>query len=234
VLGDTLARMALERAGASWGDPARRREYLLHQYPGDRTPAGEPSWAAGDMGRRQSGCLLTCRGTLAAQRRADGSAELDGLTPWHGRQVDLLRCTYGAPFLGLIEPMLLEYGRHRGVLREGVWRAEEPPPLAPGDILTIGNLGQAPKDPIQRQLWLHDWGGLVHGFMVVDVDGLRVGSVDGGQSDRLNSGFPTAIRRVDRTLERRSNGWWLVNGDGKARRCNWLLKASELAVTPAA
>lgn len=228
MLADTLVRMGLERAGASYGNRARRREYLLHQYPGDVGPNGEPTWTADNLGKSQSGCLLTLRGLLAHQRRADGSPELDGRTPWGGREVDLLRCTYGQPFTGHIEGMLQTFARHRGLLDEQLYRGADAPQLRPGDFVIIGSRGSAPTDSVQADLWRRDWGGSIHGFLVTGIEGTTVHSVDGGQTDIENHGAPTAIKPCKRELVRQVNGWWLRSADGRQRRLNWRLRAGEL------
>jgi hypothetical protein len=223
MLADTIVALALAREGASFGDPARRPEYLAHQYPGD-TP-----FHAREMGSRQSGCLLFARGCLAHQRRADGTPELDGSITWRGRSVDALQDPYAGPLLGAIEGLLQEYGRQRGVLITDAFEVEDLPALVtPGDILAIGNLGQPPTDSVQREQWRRSWGGLLHGIVVTGRQGLEVERIEGGKTDPLNSSRPTAIRRGTGALERRADGWWLREGASGARRCNWLLRTSTL------
>jgi hypothetical protein len=217
VLADTLIARALTCDGLSYGDGRTRQAYLLHQYPTD-TPFNR-----NDMGKRQSGCLLHVRSLLAAEGVA---GEID----WRGRLLDVLRAPYAGELLGTIETILQELARQRGLLTEGLFRGAEVPELLPADLVVIGQGGRAPVDPIQRQLWQTDWGGVAHGFLVTGVsdDKIEIESSDGGQTDKLNSGYPTAIRRVVRRLERRRNGWWLVSDDGRARRLNWRLRCSDL------
>lgn len=217
MLADTLVRRALDCNGLSYGDGRTRAAYLRHQYPGDT------AFNRNDMGRHQSGCLLHVRGLLAAD-------EVDGVISWGGRQLDVLRGPYAGPLCGRIETILYELARQRGLLTERLYQGDAVPELQPGDLVVIGQGGSRPTDSIQRQLWQADWGDIAHGFLVTGVDegGLVVESSDGGQTDSLNSGHPTAIRRVERRLERRRNGWWLASDSGKARRLNWRLRAGEL------
>lgn len=229
MLADTVVMMARERDGASYSDPNRRAEYLAHQYPGD-TP-----FNAREMGSYQSGCLLFARGCLAHQRRADGSPEIDGTITWRGKRIDALRAPYAAPeLLGQIDGLLQEFASQRGLLvRACHQRPDLPELLVPGDILAVGALGQAPRDAVQADLWRRHWGGLLHGFVVTEVDGERVESIDGGQTDKPNNFRDTAIRRVVRRFEKGVGGWWLTDGR-LARRCNWLFRASRLLDAPEA
>lgn len=222
MLADTVVALALSLEGASYGNAARRAEYLAHQYPGDT------AFDAKDMGSHQSGCLLFARGCLAHQRRADGTPELDGQITWKGKRLDALRAPYAAPeLLGQIDGLLQEFGSQRGVLvRDAYKRADLPELLAPGDILAIGALGQPPLDSVQADLWRRHWGGLLHGFIVTGVQGLEVERIEGGKTDSLNGHRPTAIQRGVSPLERRADGWWVRESPTRARRCNWLLRAS--------
>lgn len=224
MLADTVVALALSLEGASYGNATRRAEYLAHQYPGD-TP-----FNAKDMGSHQSGCLLFARGCLAHQRRADGSPEIDGTITWNEQRLDALRAPYAAPeLLGMIDGLLQELASQRGLLvRDCYKRPDLPELLAPGDILAIGALGRPPLDSVQADLWRRHWGGLLHGFVVVGTDGLTVERIEGGKTDPLNGHRPTAIQRGVSPLERRPDGWWLLEGGGKARRCNWLFRASRL------
>ena len=242
MLADTIVQMALARVGASYGGH-RRAEYLAHQYPGDTLAA------ATQMGSRQSGCLLTARGCLAHQRRADGSPEVDGVISWHGARVDVLRAPYAsASMLGQIEGVLVELARQRDqegdptrgpearILKTDLWKGDAPPHLEPGDFVIIGSGGSAPADPAAKAKWASEWGGLVHGFIVTGVGdgGLAVESVDGGQTDPANGGHPTAILARSRRLERRASGWWAVNAPGgPGRRLNRRIRAGLLPLLPA-
>lgn len=225
ALADTIVATALSYTGCSWGDPAQRSRYCQHMYPGD-TPAN-----ARQMGSKQSACLLHCKAVLGEQRRGDGSPELDGVIQWHGRPVDLWTAPYAGALLGTIEGLLFELGRQRGVLQTKLYEGEAVPDLRPSDIVLVGQGGGAPSDPAARAKWLADWGGVAHGFVVTGVspDGLTVESSDGGQSDKKNSGYPTAIAKVSRVLQRKSNGWWLGS-----RRLSWRLRASDLPLAQVA
>jgi hypothetical protein len=221
VLDDTLVARALSKHGLSFGDPDARTPYLLHQYPGDRARSGMPTAAALDMGKRQSGCLLHCRGVLAAD-------EVDGVTTWDGKQRDVLRESYASPaFLGRVEAMLQKLARARGLLLEQLYAGTDLPDLEPADIVVMGLGGSLPTEEPARSEHLRTWGGIAHGFVVIGRDGYLVESSDGGQTDAANAGRPTLIRRRERRLERRGNGWWLVSA-GDARRLNWRLRAGHL------
>lgn len=225
MLADTIVAAALSYTGCSWGDPATRERYCKHMCPGD-TPAN-----ARQMGSRQSACLLHCKAVLGEQRRGDGSPELDGTIMWKGRPVDLWTAPYAGPLLGTIEGLLFELGRQRGVLKTRLYEGEAVPDLHPGDIVLVGQGGGAPSDPAAKAKWLAEWGGVAHGFVVTAVspDGLTVESSDGGQSDKLNSGYPTAIAKVQRVLVRRPQGWFLGS-----RRLSWRLRAPDLPLAQSA
>lgn len=222
LLADTIVALALECNGLSYGDPERREAYLRHQYPSD-------SWAnALEMGRRQSGCLLHARSLLSRQRRGDGSPELDGRILWQGAQVDLWAAPYAAKGqLGMIEGLLWELARQRGLLVANAGETEAPPELRPSDLVVIGQGGQPPLDPAERERWRRRWGGLAHGLVVTGAEGLEVESSDGGQTDPLNAGRPTAILRRLRRLVRREGGWWLEDAAG-ARRIGWIFRMGDL------
>jgi hypothetical protein len=137
------------------------------------------------------------------------------------------RQPYAGALMGQIETLLYELARQRGLLDLDLWRLDAPAVLRPGDVVVVGNLGQAPSDPAARAAWLRDWGGLTHGFLVTGVSGLRVESSDGGQTDPLNSGYPTMIKAVTRELvQKPGTGWWLGT-----RRLRWRFRAGELPVT---
>jgi hypothetical protein len=228
MLSDTLIARALSCEGLSYGDPSTQRAYLLHQYPGDRTAAGEPDANARQMGERQTGCLLTVRGNLAAD-------EVDGTISWRGAPLDVLRCSYALPgVLSFVETLLVQLGRQRGLL---VDHGPELAALELADVVLIGQGGQAPSDEGERAKWRAAWGGLAHGFLVtgLSTDGqgrTLVESIDGGQIDPRNGGRCTAIRRVTRRLEMRGGNPWLVSSDGGARRIGWRLRAGALPCRP--
>lgn len=211
ALEDTVIRLALEMDGWAYGDPLTRDSYLWVCYPGD-TPRD-----AAALGRQQSTCLLFLRGLLARQRN-EGGYELDGVVGG----IDRLRAPY-VQRIGLVEGDLRALAKTRGWLTEGAWGGDTMPTLPAGSMLVIGNLGEPPKDPVERARWQATWGGVAHGLLVTGRSGHQVESMDGGQTDPRNAHRPTSIRYRTRVLERRGNGWWLVSPSGDARRLNYVM-----------
>jgi hypothetical protein len=214
---DSLVSTALSYQNFSYGDPDKRRAYLLHQYNGDVDDTGEPTAAAKEFGKTQYGCLLHARGVLAEN-------QVDGTIPFRGKLVDVLRCSYRVPYLGLVETMLQELARARGLLVMHTDQ-ESIADVQPADLLVIGEGGQAPADPAQRQVWLANAGGVAHGVFVTGVDGQTIESVDGGGIDPLNSCHGSLIRRCVRTVGVRNGKLWLND-----RRISWRLRCADLPV----
>lgn len=230
MLSDTLVMMAREYLETSFGDKETCDRYLEVCFPGD-TPADARS-----MGSRMYSCLMFARGIAARQKKADGSPEIDGEILWRGKRIDALRCPY-VQHIGMIENLLYEHARQHGGLKERLWLEPEAPVFEGGDVVVIGKGGSKPIDPAAEASWRREWGGVAHGLVVLEVepkgDLVVVTSADGGQIDPKNLGRPTAIRECVRYLERRENGWWLVDeGTGKARRLNYRIRFSVLPSAP--
>lgn len=212
-----LAVKALECNGLCYGDPLKRTAYLRHLYPGDLTATGEPNAAALDMGRKQSSCLLSVRGVLAA-------CDVDGVCTINGKTFDVLRAPYAPPdHIGQVETWLRELARQRGALVSDAWKTK--PQTRFGDVFVIGWGGSAPADPAEKAKWLSEWGGVAHGAVVTyDFGPEGIQSGDGGQTDVLNENRPTAIAQRVRKLHQDAAGrWWL--GD---RRLNYIIRAGNL------
>lgn len=211
-LADTYVAATLDAIGLSYGDEALRSAYLSHCYPGDTLAD------ARSMGAVQSACMLHARGGLV-------EAGANGVIRWGGKQIDILRCPYAGPMLGRIEEMLLALGKANRVLEQDRFAVGEG--IQASDILGMGYGSRRPTDPGELARWLSEYGGLAHGSVVTGVEGVVIECGDGGQPDPKNGGKPTAIRRVERTLERRANGWWL-SGSAGPRRITWRLRAADL------
>ncbi len=211
---DTLVAGALECKDLSFGNRATQRAYLLHQYRGDVDASGEPNAAAKEMGKKQYGCLLHCRGVL-------GADETDGMMVYRGKTIDILRCAY-APLIGQIETMMKEFARARGLLVEHDDQ-DAISDIQPGDILLIGERGSAPEDAAEHARWVRDAGGVAHGVFVTGVEGDTITSVDGGGSDPLNPPYGSLIRQCVRTVNVIRGKKWL--GD---RRISWRLRSADL------
>ena len=209
---DTNVMAALDTVGLSYGDPKKRPAYARAIHPFDDLAA------AVQMASTQSACLLHARAILATQQDGDGAWCLPGEIALNGRKVDALRTPY-AKTLGQIETLLTEWGRQHGYLTPHFHRGDAQPDIRPGDLVMVGQGGSPTRDKAVRAQWEREWGGVAHGFVVVGTGGAEVMSVDGGQTDTLNRGLPTAIRSRTRTLVRKGNGWWL--GD---RRLNWRIR----------
>lgn len=209
---DTNVMAALDTVGLSYGDPKKRPDYARAIHPFD-----DPA-AAVQMASTQSACLLHARAILATQKDGGDAWCLPGEITLNGRRIDALRTPY-AKTVGQIETLLTEWGRQHGYLTDRFHRGDAQPDIRPGDIVLVGQGGSPPSDPVARAKWLQEWGGVAHGFVVVGTGGAEVMSVDGGQTDTLNRGLPTAIRPRTRTLVRKANGWWL--GD---RRLSWRIR----------
>lgn len=132
-------------------------------------------------------------GCLLHARACLREAGLDGTCRFGGREIDVLRCAY-APLLGQIGPMLQTLAMAHGWLE-----TTDLLTVQPADILLIGE------------------GMQTHGVVVVGVDGSTVHAVDGGQTDPMNGGRGTAIRRVVRTIGSRNGRVWLGDREVKWR-----------------
>jgi hypothetical protein len=199
-LASRMVACATPAAGLSYGSD--RSAYLAAIYPGDKDANGHPNAQAFEMGSYQSSCMLFARACLAHSGITDPR----------------IRGDY-APIVGTVETVLFNSARDAGALVMA--QAGKRPDIEPGDVVVIGIGGSAPKDEKERAAWLVSWGGIAHGDVVTSVEGDIVRGVAGGQYDPQNSGKPTKIDNVTRTLYQAGDGrWWL--GD---RRINYIIKA---------
>jgi hypothetical protein len=198
------AAEALE--GLSYGtDPGA---YCRALYPHD-------DWRqALEMGRRQSGCGLVALAIL----RAIGA---EGRCRWQGRDLDLLREPYAGQ-LGLAIALLERLALARGVLQVPGLGAPRPE-LSPGCVVLVGGDDGLPPE---RRVF----GGLAHVLTVVALEGDVLVCIEGGQTDPVNQGRPTAIRRKRRELVHRAGFWWLrdAGGEGAGRRLRWWFDANAM------
>jgi hypothetical protein len=132
-------------------------------------------------------------GCLLHARACLREAGLDGSCRFGGREIDVLRCAY-QPLMGQVAGMLQTLGMARGWLS-----TKDLIDVQPADILLIGD------------------GAQTHGVVVVGVDGSTVHAVDGGQTDVMNGGKGTAIRRCVRTIGSRNGRVYLGDREIKWR-----------------
>lgn len=196
---EIVAARALELDGLSFGATPDRLIAAL--YPND-TRADALS-----MGRGQSNCGGTCEAIL---RLAGGpSCPLPYVASFRTRE--------RLPWL----IWQREEAKKRGAWVDArAWGPERQLPIL-GDMVEIGGDTPAWGDP-----------GVYSGPHVLTIVGgerFDCDSVDGGQSDPLNGGRPTAIRRRARRFDERGDQLWLVDPETrKGRRVSGWIDVSLL------
>jgi hypothetical protein len=199
---DAIVMAAEALDGLSFG--ATREKYVVALLPYDQPTQGRA------MASSMSSCGLTCEAILRA-------AGVDGRMLWRGKDQDWLRVPYGSRIATAVSCQLM-LGYARQLWHEvGAYRAGDPLP-EPGDMLMVG--GPA------------GWGGVQHVLTVLGRDGLKMATVEGGQTDPKNGFRSTGIRRVERVLRGVTGALWCGGPAVQGRRVQGWLRAGELSCLP--